>query len=128
MAVVQKAGPGLLAAPKVKAKACFLFPRTQYLQLQEEYFNVGLSFELFLRAFGELHIIHEDQVTDDQLQGREALVLCDVKLLPAAAARHIEAFARRGGVVVADCVPHMDAYKQPMDRLPSQRRPCAWAI
>jgi hypothetical protein len=117
MKVVQRAGPGLLAAPKVKAKACFLFPRTQYLQLQEEYFNVGVSFELFLRAFGELDVIHEDQVTDDQLKGCEVLVLCDVKLLPAAAARRIEAFARRGGVVVADCAPQMDAYKQPMDIL-----------
>jgi len=117
MEVVQRAGPGLLAAPKVKAKACFLFPRTQYLQLQEEYFNVGVSFELFLRAFGELDVIHEDQVTDDQLEGCEVLVLCDVKLLPAAAARRIEAFARRGGVVVADCAPQMDAYKQPMDIL-----------
>ena len=117
MRVVQKAGPGLLDALKVKARAAFVFPRTQYLQLQEEYFNVGVSFELFLRAFGELDIIHEDQIKDDQLDGRQVLVLCDVKLLPAEAARRIEAFVRRGGVVVADCVPQMDAYKKPMDIL-----------
>lgn len=117
MRVIQKAGPGLLAAPKVKAKACFLFPRTQYLQLQEEYFNVGVSFELFLRAFGELDVLHEDQVTDDRLKGYQALVLCDVKLLPAETARHIEAFVRRGGVLIADCVPQMDARKERMDSL-----------
>ena len=26
----------------------------------------GLSFELFLRAFGELDILHEEQVTDER--------------------------------------------------------------
>lgn len=114
MAVIQKAGPGLLQAPKVKAKACFLFPRSQYLLLQEEYFNVGLSFELFLRSFGELDILHEDQVTDDKLNGYQVLVLGDVKLLPANVARHIDAFVRNGGTVIADCVPQMDARKQPL--------------
>jgi hypothetical protein len=117
MRLIQKAGPGLLAAPKVKAKACFLFPRTQYLQLQEEYFNVAVSFELFLRAFGELDVIHEEQLTGNGLEGREMLVLADVKLLPAAAARSIEAFVRRGGVVVADCVPQLDSDKQSMPTL-----------
>ena len=117
MQIIQKASPGLRDAPKVKAKACFLFPRTQYLQLQEEYFNVGVSFELFLRAFGELDIIHEEQIKDDQLLGYQVLVLCDVKLLPVAVAKRIEGFVRRGGVVVSDCVPQLDAYKQPMDVL-----------
>ena len=115
MEIIQKAGPGLLQAPKVKAKACFLFPRTQYLQLQEEYFNVGLSFELFLRSFGELDIIHEEQVTDDDLNGYKLLVLGDVKLLPVEVAKHIEGFVRKGGIVVSDCVPQMDAYKQPLN-------------
>jgi hypothetical protein len=115
MKVIQQAGPGLLKAPKVKAKACFLFPRTQYLQLQEEYFNVGVSFELFLKAFGELDIIHEEQITDDKLNGYKVLVLADVKLLPAEVASHIESFVRKGGILIADCVPQMDAYKQPLD-------------
>jgi hypothetical protein len=114
MQVIRKAGPGLLQAPKVKAKACFLFPRTQYLQLQEEYFNVGLSFELFLRSFGELDILHEEQVTDDDLNGYKILVLGDVRLLPAEVAKHIEEFVRKGGIVVSDCVPQMDEYKQPL--------------
>lgn len=113
--VIQKAGPGLMKAPKVKAKACFLFPRTQYLQLQEEYFNVGLTFELFQRAFGELDIIHEDQINNDTLNGYKVLVLGDVKLLPVDVARHISVFVKNGGIVIADCVPQMDAYKRPMD-------------
>lgn len=62
-------------------------------------------------------MLHEDQVTDDRLQGYQALVLCDVKLLPAETARHIEAFVRRGGVLIADCVPQMDARKERMDSL-----------
>ena len=111
--LIQKAGGRLLRAPKVKAKACMLFPRTHYIQLQEEYFNVGLSFELFLRAFGELDILHEEQITDDRLDGYEILVLFDVKLLPTAVAERIVSFTTKGGVVIADCVPNLDTYKKP---------------
>lgn len=112
--LIQKAGGRLLAAPKVKAKACMLFPRSHYIQLQEEYFDVGLSFELFLRAFGELDILHEDQIKDDQLDGYALLVMFDVKLLPREVAERIVSFVRRGGVVLADCVPQLDADLQPM--------------
>jgi len=114
LGLLQKAGARLLDAPKVKAKACMLFPRTQYIQLQQEYFNVGLSFELFLRAFGELDILHEDQVTDDTLDGYEILVLFDVELLPEDVARRIAAFVHNGGTVIADSAPHLDADRQPM--------------
>jgi len=117
--LLRKASPGIMDAPKVKAKACFLFPRTQYLQLQEEYYNVGLSFELIMRTFGELDIIHEEQITDRTLNGYKMLVLCDVKLLPASVAGYIEAFVRNGGIVVADCVPHMDEYKGPLEGMKS---------
>ena len=141
MRVIQKAGPGLLQAPKVKAKAGFVFPRSQYLQLlihvesngrafggfvfprsqylqlQEECFNVGLSFELFLRAFGELDILHEDQLKDNQLAGYQVIVLCDVKLLAEAAARNLDRFVRRGGTVIADCVPQLNEYKKPLNTL-----------
>lgn len=113
MRILQKEGARIVRTPKVKANACFLFPRTQYLLLQEEYYNVGLSYELFLRAFGELDILHEEQVTDDALRGYEALVLCDVKLLPEKVAGHIARFVENGGVVVADCVPQMDGRRQP---------------
>jgi len=115
--LLQQAGPRLLDAPKIKAKACMLFPRTQYIQLQHEYFNVGLSFELFLRAFGELDILHEDQVTDDSLQGYELLVLFDVELLPERVAEHIARFVENGGAVIADCVPRLDADRQPMSTM-----------
>ncbi len=117
MRVIQKAGPGLLQAPKVKAKAGFVFPRSQYLQLQEECFNVGLSFELVLRAFGELDIVHEEQLNANQLSGYQVLVLCDVKLLAKEAANNLERFVRRGGVVIADCVPQMDEHRRPLDTL-----------
>lgn len=115
--LLQKASRGLMEAPRVKARACFLYPRTQYIQLQEEYFNVGLSFELFLRAFGEMDIIHEEQITDSRLNGYDALVLCDIKLLPAGVAEHIRDFVRNGGIVVADCVPQLDEYKRPLDSM-----------
>lgn len=117
MKIIQKAGTGLLKTQKVKAKACFLFPRTQYVQLQEEYYNVGITFELFLRAFGELDVIHEDQVTDDRLRGYKVLILADVKLLPQKVAAQIAGFVRRGGILIADCVPQMGQYKQPISEM-----------
>jgi len=82
--------------------------------MNEEYFNVGLTFELCLRAFGELDIIHEEQITNDKMNGYDILIMADVKMLPAEVAKNIEAFVRRGGVVVADCVPQMDAYFKPL--------------
>jgi hypothetical protein len=112
--LIQKAGPKLLEMPKKKARAAMLFPRTQGVQLQEENFNVGLSYELFLRAFGELDILHEEQIKDERLDGYQVLVLFDVALLPADVAKRIATFVQNGGVVVADCVPRLDAYKQPM--------------
>ncbi|MBN1341408.1 MAG: hypothetical protein JXQ73_01945 [Phycisphaerae bacterium] len=112
--LIQKAGGRLLEAPKVKAKACMLFPRTHYIQRQEEYFNVGLAFELFLRAFGELDVLHEEQVTDDKLDGYAILVLFDVALLPKAVAERIASFVRKGGTVIADCAAGLDEYKRPM--------------
>ena len=112
--LLQKAGAPLLDAPKLKAKACMLFPRTQYIQLQQEYFNVGLSFELFLRAFGELDILHEDQVVDNTLDGYQLLVLFDVALLPEPVARHVAQFVANGGTLVADCVPGRGADRKPM--------------
>ncbi len=112
--LIQRAGQRLHGMPKVKARACMLFPRTQLVQMQEEYFNVGLSYELFLRAFGELDILHEEQIKDDRLEGYQVLVLFDVTLLPAEVARRIATFVEHGGVVIADCVPKMDASRQPM--------------
>ncbi|MCF6287021.1 MAG: MBL fold metallo-hydrolase, partial [Candidatus Hydrogenedentes bacterium] len=114
MRLVQKAGARLLDAPRVKAKACMLFPRTQYVQLQQEYFNVGLSFELFLRAFGELDIIHEEQILQGELDDYEILTLFDVAMLPEAVAVRIADFTRKGGTVIADCLPQSDAYKAPL--------------
>lgn len=114
MRTIQKAGAEILAAPKVKSRACFLFPRSQYVQLNEEYFNVGLTFELCLRSFGELDIIHEEQIVDEKMNGYDILVLADVKMLPAQVAKYIDKFVQNGGIVIADCVPQLDAYMQPL--------------
>jgi len=117
MRAIQKVGAEILAAPKLKSRACFLFPRSQYVQLNEEYFNVGLTFELCMRAFGEMDIIHEEQITDEKMNGYDILVLADVKMLPAHVAKNIEKFVQNGGIVVSDCVPQMDAYLQPLSTM-----------
>ena len=119
MRAIQKIGSEILAAPKVKSRACFLFPRSQYVQMNEEYFNVGLTFELCLRTFGELDIIHEEQITNEQMNGYDILIMADVKMLPAGVAKNIEAFVQKGGIVVADCVPQMDAYFKPLQTMNS---------
>ena len=85
--------------------------------MNEEYFNVGLTFELCLRAFGELDIIHEEQITNDKMNGYDILIMADVKMLPADVAKNIEAFVQRGGIVIADCVPQKDAYLKPLQTM-----------
>jgi hypothetical protein len=114
MRAIQKVGAEILSTRKVKSRACFLFPRSQYLQYNEEYFNVGLTFELCLRAFGEMDIIHEEQVTDEKLNGYDILVMADVKMLPAEVAKNIEKFVHNGGIVISDCVPQTDVNMQPL--------------
>ena len=115
--LIQRCGPGLRQAPKLKAKAAFLFPRTQCIQTQEEYWNVALAYELFLRAFGELDVLHEEQVADDAMGGYAVLCLFDVKLLPEEVAARIAAFVGKGGVVIADCVPQQGRHREPMGTL-----------
>jgi len=73
MGIIQKVGHDIVKLPRFKAMPALFFPRTQYLLLQEEYYNVGLSYELFLRAFGELDILHEEQITDEKLNGYKAV-------------------------------------------------------
>jgi hypothetical protein len=117
MRVLHRAGPALVASKPVRAKAAMLFPRTQCLLLQEEYWNVGESFEEYRRAFGELDLIHEEQVAAGELSKYRMLVLFDVKLLPRSVAEKISAFARSGGTVLADCMPQLDERHEPLDSL-----------
>lgn len=117
MRTVQKVGGAISESQKPKARACFLFPRTQYVQMQEECFNVGQTYELCLRAFGELDVIHEEQITDDKMNGYDILVMADVKMLPREVAKHIAAFVKRGGVVISDCVPQSDSYFAPLESM-----------
>jgi len=109
--------PGLLSCPKKRAQACFLFPRTQYLQLQQEYWNVAAGYELFLEALGELDCLHEEQIRDGGLGDYRILVLFDVVLLPEAVAARIADFVARGGTIIADCVPRWNQYRAPMAKL-----------
>ncbi|MCK5803448.1 MAG: hypothetical protein KAI66_11475 [Lentisphaeria bacterium] len=117
LGVIHKVGPRLLATRRVKSRAAFLFPRTQYVQMQTEYWSVAQSFELFQRAFGELDVIHEEQITDSTMNGYEMLVLCDIELLPEKVAESVCRFVREGGVVIADQVPSLGRFRKPMTAL-----------
>ena len=70
-----------------------------------------------MRAFGELDIIHEEQIVDDRLNGYKVLVIGDVKLIPEDVAEHIINFVKNGGIVIADCVPQMNSYKQSLESM-----------
>lgn len=117
MSTVQKVGGEIVNAKRPKANAAFLFPRSQYIQTNEEYFNVGLTFELCMRAFGELDIIHEEQITDADMNGYKILILADIKMLPDEVADNIAEFVKRGGVVIADCLPQTDICGKPSDKM-----------
>jgi hypothetical protein len=94
-----------------------LFPRTQCVQLQEEYWNAAQSFEFFQRSFGECDVIHEEQVAKAGVGDYRVLLLFDVKLLPAAVTKRIEEFVAAGGIVIADCVPDQDELRRPSDAM-----------
>jgi len=115
--VIQKVGGALVAAKRPMANACWLFPRTQGIQLQEEYFDVGQAYEAFQRAFGELDAVHEEQVKGGKLDEYKILVMFDVKLLPEEVAEGIAAWVRKGGILIADSVPNLGRYRQPMKTL-----------
>ena len=112
--LIQRAGGRLLGMPKLKARACMLFPRTQMSRCRKSISTSACPTNCSSRAFGELDILHEEQVKDDRLDGYQVLVLFDVTLLPADVAKRIASFVEHGGVVIADCVPQCNAYKQPM--------------
>ena len=117
MTTIQKEGGALLDSKRPQAKAAFLFPRTQHVLLNQECFNVALTFELCMRAFGEMDVIHEEQLTDSDLLGYEILVLGDVDVLQESAAQCIKEFVRKGGIVIADCVPQTDEGLCPSETL-----------
>ena len=130
MREVQALAPVLLRSRKRKARACYVFPRTQHITLQEEYWNVGVAYELFLRAFGELDCLHEMQIAAGCLSGQagrssdrrsrqrtDVLVMFDVSLLPGDVAREVREFVKRGGVLIADQIPCLDEDKKPTEAL-----------
>jgi len=117
MRTVRKVGEVLEQTKKPQARAAMLFPRTQTLELQEEYFNVSQSYEEFLRAFGELDLIHEEQLDKGKLDEYKILILFDVKLLPKKSAETITKWIENGGTVIADCVPNLDENRMPTDAM-----------
>ncbi|MDD2710037.1 MAG: hypothetical protein PHV34_18805 [Verrucomicrobiae bacterium] len=109
---VQSIAPSLQKTKKTSAAARFFFPRSELLILQKERWNAGVVFELCQRSFGEIDVLHEDQVADDHLNGCKILVLCDVELIPTTVSKRIASFVRNGGLLVMDRIPSLDEQKQ----------------
>lgn len=114
MREVKAIAPLLTRSRVPRAKAAFLFPRTQHVLLQEEYWNVMVALEAFRRAYGELDCLHEDQLAEGKLREYPVLVLFDVHLMKRASAETIRAWCQEGGILVADEVPSLDERKQPL--------------
>ena len=111
---VKHLAPLLTRSRVPEARAAFLFPRTQHVLLQEEYWNVMVALEAFRQAYGELDCIHEEQLATGALKGREVLVLFDVHLLRRRDAEIIRDWVRAGGRLIADEVPSLDEGKHPL--------------
>ncbi len=111
---VRTVAPLLTRSRVPRAKAAFLFPRTQHVLLQEEYWNVMVALEAFRQAFGELDCIHEEQLAGRSLDGYQVLVLFDIHLLKRADAEVIRDWVRGGGRLVMDEIPSLDENKRPL--------------
>jgi hypothetical protein len=111
---VQSLAPLLTRSRVPRAKAAFLFPRTQHVLLQEEYWNVMVALEAFRQAYGELDCVHEEQLAQGALEKRDVLVLFDVHLLKRQDAEIIRDWVRAGGRLIADEVPSLDEGKRPL--------------
>jgi hypothetical protein len=115
--LLQQGGAEILETERARAPVALLFPRTHYLHTQREYWNVCGAFELVLRAFGEVEIIHEEQVEQGELSDYKMLLLFDTEILTEAAAERIAAFVRGGGALLADAIPDKDERLEPLDAL-----------
>jgi hypothetical protein len=114
---VKACGPLIARSQRRRARACFVFPRTQHLLLQEEYWNVMVAYEAFLRAYGELDCVHEEQIAAGKLDEYDVIALFDVHCLPRDAADTLRRWVDAGGLLIADEVPQTDERLQPLDVL-----------
>ncbi|MEN6346636.1 MAG: hypothetical protein ABFE16_15150 [Armatimonadia bacterium] len=111
---VKSIAPLLTRSRVPQARAAFLFPRTQHVLLQEEYWNVMVALEAFRQAYGELDCLHEEQLSQGKLGNYKVLVLFDTHLLKRKDAEILRDWVKAGGCLVADEVPSLDENKQPL--------------
>ncbi len=114
MTEVQGLAPLLTRSRVPRAHAAFLFPRTQHVLLQEEYWNVMVALEAFRQAAGELDCIHEEQLGKGTLSEYKVLVLFDIHLLRRRDAELVRDWVQAGGCLIADEVPALDENRQPL--------------
>ncbi len=112
---IQSVAPLLTRSKRRAARACWLFPRTQHVLYQQEYWNVMVGLEAFRRAYGELDCVHEEQVPQGKLRDYDVLCLLDVHCLPAKVAAEIARWVNAGGVLIADLVPTHNEQKQELE-------------
>ena len=118
MRVIQKAGPGLLAGAESEGQgrlSSSLAANT--CSSRRNASTSGCPSSSSCAPSVSSISLHEDQLKANQLAGYQVLVLCDVKLLAEEAAKNLERFVRRGGTVIADCVPQLNEYKEPLNTL-----------
>ncbi len=114
---IKACGPLIARSQRRPTRACFIFPRTQHLLLQEEYWNVMVACEAFLRAYGELDCVHEEQIAAGKLPDYDVVALFDVHCLSRAAAEALRQWVDAGGLLIADEVPQTDERLQILDVL-----------
>jgi hypothetical protein len=111
---VKSIAPLLTRSRVPRAPAAFLFPRTQHVLLQEEYWNVMVALEAYRQAAGGLDCIHEEQLAKGTLKEYKILVLFDIRLMKRHDAEIVRDWVQAGGRLIADEVPSLDENRQPL--------------
>ncbi len=89
------------------------FPQADYYSRVKEPHRPRYAYELLIRAFGDADVAHEAAALRKGFAGRKALVLCDTRVLPDAAAARINEFVRAGGLLICDRIPRHNDRGEP---------------
>ncbi len=101
---IASVAPLLKNMRKTQAEVAFYFPHAQWY-VQGRSYAPMYAYQLILRAFGECDILHEKVLREDGPGALKCIVLVGVDVLPDDCAEKLVAFAREGGVIIADRAP-----------------------
>jgi hypothetical protein len=115
---VSAIAPILTKVKRTKAKVALLFPYTHWI-VAEDGFAPGYAFELFLRSFGEVDVIHEEVARTKGFEDYKVILLLETEYLPDDIAEKLETFVQEGGILICDHLPRFNEDGGPCKLNPS---------